>query len=105
MRRLLSLLAIIIPGCLMLVLAVGCTITAKNSGQMGLRFGTDIAFYSSAAQTAPEPATLKSEFPSVESWIFRPKPEDVIEEPKPVPVATSTTTTTTTQPVVIPVKP
>jgi len=53
----------------------GCTITTKNSGTVGLRFGTDIAFYSTAAQTAPEPATINSEAPALVNWLFPPKEE------------------------------
>lgn len=47
----------------------GCTITTKNQGETGVRYGTEITFFHRAAQTAPEPAMIRTEVPSLEEWI------------------------------------
>jgi hypothetical protein len=44
-------LTLLIPVALVSVLAAGCAITTSNSGELGLRFGTDIAVYHRAADT------------------------------------------------------
>lgn len=47
----------------------GCAVVTKNQGEVGLRYGHEITFFSRAAQTAPEPATIESKFPSLTDWI------------------------------------
>ena len=80
MKRLPFLFLLPIVGCL-----AGCQITTKNQGETGIRYGTEITFFSRAAQTAPEEATIKSEAPALVDWLFR-KPEPapvVVVEPTP----------------------
>lgn len=40
-------------GCLL----PACTMTVKNQSEFGVRYGTEVTFFSRAAQTAPEPGT------------------------------------------------
>lgn len=66
-------LCLALGGCLILGAALtGCTITTKNQGEMGLRYGTEITFFSRAAQTAPEPATISTDVPGLLEWLFTP---------------------------------
>jgi len=44
---------------LLVFLIAGCKSTAKNQAEVGLRYGTEITFFSRAAQTSPEPATYE----------------------------------------------
>lgn len=74
-----SLLACV-GGCL-----CGCSITTKNQGETGIRYGTEITFFHRAAQTAPEPAEIKSDAPSLEHWLFDPKPIEGPPAPEPTP--------------------
>ena len=72
----------VLGGCLCLCMATGCQITTKNQGETGIRYGTEITFFSRAAQTSPEEATIKSEAPALVDWLFRkpePKPVVVVE--------------------------
>ena len=68
--------------CLLLCLG-GCATVIKNQGEVGMRWGTEITFFSRAAQTADEPATAEIKVPALAEWIIgEPQPEP---EPEPVP--------------------
>lgn len=38
---------------------LGCKSTAKNQAEVGFRWGTEVTFFSRAAQTSPEAATYE----------------------------------------------
>lgn len=59
----------------------GCSITTKNQGETGLRYGTEITFFHRAAQTAPEQAKIESNADSLFGWIKElwKKPEPVVD--------------------------
>ena len=63
----------------------GCSITTKNQGETGIRYGTEITFFHRAAQTAPEPAEIKTDAPSLEHWLFDPKPVEAPPKEEPTP--------------------
>lgn len=69
LRRLLPVLVLFLSGCLCLTLTTGCKIQTKNQGEVGFRYGTEFTFFSRAAQTAPEPATIESSSQPLSEWI------------------------------------
>ena len=74
MRFLVGLLLCLgLSGCLL-----GCSTKAGHHGEIGFRYGTEVAFFSRASQTAPEPATFEVEVPSLTEWLF---PADESNEP------------------------
>ena len=54
---------------------MGCTITTTNQGEAGIRYGTEITFFSRAAQTAPQSAVIETSVPSLEEWLLRDRKE------------------------------
>ena len=71
MRRLSGIVLLAVPACL-----AGCQIVTHNQGEMGIRWGTEVTFFSRSAQTAPEPATVKF---SVDDRIMGPPSPQVPE--------------------------
>lgn len=75
-------------GCL----STGCVTTLTDNGQLGLRFGTDIAFYHNAAETNSEASSefnMGGAFDMIK-WMFPPKPEAPTPAPVPVTPASHT---------------
>ena len=72
---------LLIGGCL----TTGCTITTKNQGEVGFRYGHEIVFFHRAAQTAPEPATIKTEVPAIEEYFKKDEADMPPETPTPNP--------------------
>jgi hypothetical protein len=49
----------------------GCRTEVKNQGEVGFRWGTEVTFFSRAAQTAPEPATAEIGSQPLNEWLER----------------------------------
>lgn len=60
-----------VGGCL-----CGCSTAIKNQGEVGIRFGNEITFFSRAAKTADEPATSELDVPAVEELILKDRTND-----------------------------
>lgn len=71
------LLGVFFDGCLL----HGCSIVTKNQGEVGIRYGTEITFFSRAAQTAPEPSTVTTTLD--DRLMPAPRPEPIKDEPEP----------------------
>lgn len=64
---------------LALLSLVGCMTVQKNQGEMGLRYGTEVTFFSRASQTSPEEATNSVTIPTLDKVIdgvMKPTPSD-----------------------------
>lgn len=75
MRRLLSLLPslcfLLFCGCLL-----GCQTIVKNQSEVGFRWGTEVTFFSRAAETADEEATAELRSQPLSDYLARdPEPE------------------------------
>lgn len=87
-----AVMALFAGGCLCIVAMASCTITTKNSGEVGLEYGTKISFFHRSAQTAPEPAVIQSDAPALIDWLVKPKEPEVSVVPvTPVPDPTPVT--------------
>ena len=66
---LITLAAIVVFACVWCL--VGCATNIKNQSEVGFRWGTEVTFFSRAAQTAPEAATATLKFPPLEEYFLR----------------------------------
>ena len=64
---------------------MGCTFATKNNGKFVVSCGTTVSIGSETAQTAPEEAYSKTDFPALEDWIKSKAtpPKDTEEAPAP----------------------
>jgi len=72
-----------LSGCLL-----GCATALTNHGEVGLRYGTELTFFSRASKTADITATAEIEVPALIDWLFTTKEEadEVVPDPVAVPV-------------------
>jgi len=75
-RRLAPLALLGLGGCLL----AGCMYETKGQAEWGIRYGTEITFFSRNAKTADEPSTAKLSFDDRLMNLFGPPAPQVPEE-------------------------
>ena len=77
MKRLLRFVPVVLAGA---CLASGCATALTNHGEVGIRYGTELTFFSRASKTADTTATAEVEVPALVDWLFTPKdePDEVV---------------------------
>lgn len=53
----------------------GCATRLGHHGEVGVRYGTEVTFFSRASQTSDVEATAEIEVPALIDWLLKPKPE------------------------------
>lgn len=63
--------AVLLGGCL-----AGCKSSAKNQSEIGIRYGTEVTFFSRAAQTSPEAGSFEVTVDDRLMKLVEPKPPE-----------------------------